>query len=188
MAESTPTPRTGTAGPTLPPGDRVAERRARLWAVLQDDATPQAEYFAAWLALQCESLPGAGGGLLLLRTAEGGSHPQAVWPAAVQPAPRDTPPRDTPARDTFPRDIGDLTRLGERALAEARLVVAWGRPATQGATANGTVALLIAQPLGPDGTPHAVVAVALAVPGGIERADPEAIGGQLRAAVGWLDA
>ena len=173
MAESTPTPRAAAPRPTLPAGDRAADRRALLWAVLQDDASPQAAYFAAWLALQCESLPGAGGGLLLLRTAEGGSHPQAVWPAAVQPT---------------GRDIGDLTRLGERALAEARLVVAWGRPATQGATANGTVALLIAQPLGPDGTPHAAVAVALAVPGGIERADPEAIGGQLRAAAGWLDA
>ena len=169
MAESTPTPRAGATGPTLPPGnrvgDRVAERRAGLWAVLQDDAAPQTEYFAAWLALQCEALPGAAGGLLLLRTAEGGSPPQAVWPNQ--------------------RDPADLTRLAERALAEARLVVAWGRPATPGTT---TVALFIAQPLGPDGAPHAAVAVALAVPGGIERADPEAIGGQLRAAAGWLDA
>ena len=165
MAESTPTPRAGAAGPTLPPGDRAADRRAGLWAVLNDDAAPQAAYFAAWLALQCEALPGAAGGLLLLRTAEGGSHPQAVWPNQGDPA--------------------DLTRLAERALAEARLVVAWGRPAAPGST---TVALFIAQPLGPDGTPHAAVAVALAVPGGIERADPEAIGGQLRAAAGWLDA
>ena len=147
----------------MPPGNRAAARHAALWTVLHDDTAAQADYFAAWLALQCEALPGANGGLLLLRTAEDGGHPQAVWPAQ--------------------HDTADLTRLGERALTEARLVVAWGR-----ATAQGIVALFIAQPLGPDGAPHAAVAVSMAVPGGIERADPEAIGRQLRAAAGWLDA
>jgi len=163
MAETTPTSRDIAARPAPPQGDRAAERRAALWAVLHDDAANQADYFAAWLALQCEALPGAAGGLLVLRTAEGGSHPQALWPSQHDPA--------------------DLTRLADRALTEARLVVAWGR-----ANAQGNVALFVAQPLGPDGAPHAAVAVTMAVPGGIERADPEAIGRQLRAAAGWLDA
>jgi len=168
MAETTPTPRDGAAATrppaaSLPASERAAARQAALWAVLHDDAAGQAEYFAAWLALQCDFLPGAAGGLLVLRTADGGSHAQAVWPTQ--------------------RDPADLARLAERALAEARPVVAWGRATTQ-----GTVALFIAQPLGPDGVPHAAVAVTMAVPGGIDRADPEAIGRQLRAASGWIDA
>ncbi len=167
MAETTPTSRDAARPPPRPaappPADRAAERRATLWAVLHDDAAAQADYFAAWLALQCESLPGATGGLLLLRTAAGGSHAQALWPSHYDPT--------------------DLTRLAERALSETRLVVAWGRAANQ-----GSVALFVAQPLGPDGAPHAAVAIAMVVPGGIDRADPEAIGRQLRAAAGWLDA
>ncbi len=171
MAETTPTSRDAARPATPPgappPGDRAALRRAALWAVLHDDAATQADYFTAWLALQCEALPGATGGLLLLRTEAGGSHAQALWPSQ--------------------HDLADLTRLAERALSETRLVVAWGRATGQGA-ADRSVALFVAQPLGPDGTPHAAVAVAMAVPGGIERADPEAIGRQLRAAAGWLDA
>ncbi len=170
MADTTATPRDAAAAARTPrpagaPADRAAERRARLWAIIHDDTAPQGEYFQAWLALQCESLPGAAGGLLLLRTAEGGTAQQAAWPAG--------------------RDPADLLRLGERALAEQRSVVAWGRrePGAQGA-----VALFVAQPLGPDAAPHAAVAVALAVPGGIDRADPEGIARQLRAAGGWLDA
>lgn len=180
MAETTPTPQAGASlaprAGMAPQGDRAAERRAALWAVLHDDNAPQADYFAAWLTLQCEALPGATGGLLLLRTAEGASHAQASWPVGAPSA---------------ARDLADLTRLGERALAEARLVVAWGRMAADAAGTAGapaTMALFIAQPLGPDGAPHAAVAVALAVPGGIARADPEATGAQLRAASGWLDA
>lgn len=168
MSETTPTPRDAAARPIAPPGDRAAERRARLWAILHDDTAPQAEYFAAWLALQCESLPGATGGLLLLRTAEGAAHPQASWPPANSPAPRDN---------------ADLARLAERALAEARTIAAWGRTPIQ-----GTMALFVAQPLGPDGAHNAVIAVTLTVVGGMDRADPETIGRQLRAASGWLDA
>jgi len=171
MAETTATPReTAAAARTIPPGgaaygDRAAERRARLWALVHDDTTPQAAFFQAWLALQCDSLPGASGGLLLLRTAEGAAVQQAVWPAN--------------------RDAADLARLGERALVEQRSVVAWGR---RDPGAQGAVALFVAQPLGPDGAAQAAVAVALAVPGGIDRADPEGIARQLRAAGGWLDA
>lgn len=165
MSETTPTPREPAARPAAPPGDRAVERRARLWATLHDDAAPQAEYFAAWLALQCEALPGATGGLLLLRTAEGGTHGQASWPPANA------------------RDNADLARLAERALAEARTIAAWGRTPIQ-----GTMALFVAQPLGPDGAHHAAVAVTLTVAGGMDRADPDAIGRQLRAASGWLDA
>ena len=167
MSETTPTPRDATARP-IPPGDRATERRARLWAILHDDTAPQAEYFAAWLALQCESLTGATGGLLLLRTAEGGTHPQASWPTPGTPAARDN---------------SDLARLAERALAEARTIAAWGRTPIQ-----GTMALFVAQPLGPDGAHNAVIAVTLTVAGGMDRTDPEAIGRQLRAAAGWLDA
>ena len=174
MAETIPTPRDGAAQarPMPPPTDRLAARRAQLWAVLHDDAAAQGEYFAAWLALQCESLAGANGGLLLLRGADA-SHVQATWPGGPDP---------------LGRDPADLLRLAERCLAEARAVVAWGRSPQPGA-----MALFVAQPLGPDGTPNAAVAVTLtvpggAVPGGIERADPEAIGRQLRAAAGWIDA
>lgn len=168
MSETTPTPRDAAARPVAPPGDRATERRARLWAILHDDSAPQAEYFAAWLALQCESLAGATGGLLLLRTAEGGTHPQASWPAPGTPSARDN---------------ADLARLAERALAEARTIAAWGRTPIQ-----GTMALFVAQPLGPDGKHNAVIAVTLTVAGGMDRTDPEAIGRQLRAAAGWLDA
>jgi multidrug efflux pump subunit AcrA (membrane-fusion protein) len=164
MAETIPTPRDGAAParPMPPPTDRLAARRAQLWAVLHDDAASQGDHFAAWLALQCEALAGANGGLLLLRGTDA-SHVQATWPAG--------------------RDPADLQRLAERCLAEARAVVAWGRSPQPGA-----MALFIAQPLGPDGTPNAAVAVTLTVPGGIERADPDAIGRQLRAAAGWIDA
>jgi hypothetical protein len=168
MSETTPTPRDAAARPVAPPGDRATERRARLWAILHDDSAPQAEYFAAWLALQCESLAGATGGLLLLRTAEGGTHPQASWPAPGTPSARDN---------------ADLARLAERALTEARTIAAWGRTPIQ-----GTMALFVAQPLGPDGEHNAVIAVTLTVAGGMDRTDPEAIGRQLRAAAGWLDA
>lgn len=168
MSETTPTPRDAATRPVAPPGDRATERRARLWAILHDDSAPQAEYFAAWLALQCESLAGATGGLLLLRTAEGGTHPQASWPAPGTPSARDN---------------ADLARLAERALAEARTIAAWGRTPIQ-----GTMALFIAQPLGPDGEHNAVIAVTLTVAGGMDRTDPEAIGRQLRASAGWLDA
>lgn len=168
MSETTPTPRDAIARPPAPPGDRATERRARLWSILHDDTAPQAEYFAAWLALQCESLAGATGGLLLLRTAEGGTHPQANWPAPGTPSARDN---------------SDLARLAERALAEARTIAAWGRTPIQ-----GTMALFVAQPLGPDGAHNAVIAVTLTVAGGMDRTDPEAIGRQLRAAAGWLDA
>ena len=169
MAETIPTPRDGAAPARAapPPTDRIAARRAQLWAVLHDDAAAQGDHFAAWLALQCEALAGATAGLLLLRGAEA-SHIQATWPA----------PADAPGRDP-----ADLRRLAERCLAEARPVIAWGRSPQPGA-----MALFIAQPLGPDGAPNAAVALALTVPGGIERADPEAIGRHLRAAAGWLDA
>src|SRR5690606_30983283 len=93
MAETTPTPQAGASlaprAGMAPQGDRAAERRAALWAVLHDDNAPQADYFAAWLTLQCEALPGATGGLLLLRTAEGASHAQASWPVGAPSAARD---------------------------------------------------------------------------------------------------
>jgi len=180
MAETTPSPRDGTAAARVaapaampsavaPPPRPANDRRTRLWAQLHDEATGQADYFQAWLALQCEEIPGTAGGLLLLRTAEGPTQQQAIWP---------------PHLALGGRDPADLARLAERALSEQRTVIAWGR---REAGAAAPVILFVAQPLGPDAAPHAAVALAVAVPGGMDRADPEGIARRLRAASGWLE-
>src|SRR5262245_40647659 len=73
------------------------------------DAGNEVAFCSAWLALQCSRIPGVTAGLLVIRQDDASTPPLSVtWPA----------------RDL---DLGDLSRLAERAYAERRAIVAPGR-------------------------------------------------------------
>ena len=92
------------------------------------DAGNEVAFCSAWLALQCSRIPGVAAGLLVIRQHDVSEPPVSVtWPA----------------RDL---DLGDLSRLAERAYAERRAIVAPGRI---GPDANPQpVGVLVALPLG----------------------------------------
>jgi hypothetical protein len=56
---------------------------ARLWAAFATAGSTEA-VCRSWLALQCRSMPGAGGGMVLLARPGGPFQPVAVWPDASQ--------------------------------------------------------------------------------------------------------
>lgn len=137
------------------------------WDTLADPNSDSTAFCQAWLDLQCTQIADIGSGLLLLRRGDGGSTVAATWP-----------------RDRgVPNELG---RLAERALVAGRAVIAWGRrrPTPERPLA---VDLLIAQPVGAAERPIAAVGVAIAVAGGIDTADPDAIARQLRWGTGWVD-
>jgi multidrug efflux pump subunit AcrA (membrane-fusion protein) len=148
-----------------------ASGHPRLWSGLTDGAEDRAGFCRDWLALQCGMIDGAVAGLLLLREQAGTDYrPIASWPDAS-------------------RDLGDLARMAERAIAERRSVAAWGRT-DPGTNQPQPVGLLIAHPIleGQDDgqPPFGAVAVAVAAPRGPVSVDPQAVAGQLHWGAGWL--
>jgi Barrel-sandwich domain of CusB or HlyD membrane-fusion/GAF domain len=138
------------------------------WHGLQD-AGNEAAFGSAWLALQCSRIAGVAAGLLLIRQADASARRLSVtWPA----------------RDL---DVGDLSRLAERAYAERRTVVASGRVGPDGSPAQ-PVALIVALPLGTAKEPIAAAAIALTTTTGRPVATPEIVAEQLRWGAGWLEA
>ena len=138
------------------------------WRGLQD-AGNEATFCSAWLALQCSGISGATAGLLVIRQLDATTPCLSVtWPA----------------RDL---DLGDLSRLAERAYAERRAVVAPGRIGPDASPAQ-PVGLIVAMPIGTAREPIAVAAVALTTPAGAPAAPPESVAEQLRWGAGWLEA
>jgi multidrug efflux pump subunit AcrA (membrane-fusion protein) len=115
-------------------------------------------------------IAGVSAALLLLREQGGGYRPIASWP------------------DTN-RDLGDLARMAERAVADRRNVVVWGR---QDPAMNlpQPVGLMIAHPIlevhDDAQPPFGAVTVAVAAPRGPTSGNPEAVAGQLHWGAGWL--
>ena len=89
-----------------------------------------------------------------------------------------------PTRDL---DLGDLSRLAERAYAERRVIVSPGRIGPDASPAQ-PVGLIVAMPIGTAREPIAVAAVALATSAGTPAAAPESVAEQLRWGAGWLEA
>jgi Barrel-sandwich domain of CusB or HlyD membrane-fusion/GAF domain len=133
------------------------------------DAGNEAAFGSAWLALQCNRIAGVTAGLLIIPQADANARRLSVtWPA----------------RDL---DVGDLSRLAERAYAERRAVVAPGRVGLDASPAQ-PVALIVAVPLGAAKRPIAAAAVALTTTAGRPVATPEIVAEQLRWGAGWLEA
>ena len=133
------------------------------------DAGNEAAFSSAWLALQCNQIAGVTAGLLIIPQADANARPLSVtWPARNL-------------------DVGDLSRLAERAYAERRAVVAPGRVGLDASPAQ-PVALIVAVPLGAAKQPIAVAAVALTTTAGTPVVDPETVVELLRWGAGWLEA
>jgi hypothetical protein len=133
------------------------------------DAANEAAFGSAWLALLCNRIAGVTAGLLIIPPADANARRLSVtWPA----------------RDL---DVGDLSRLAERAYAERRAVVAPGRVGLDASPAQ-PVALIVAVPLGAAKQPIAAAAVALTTTAGRPVATPEIVAEQLRWGAGWLEA
>src|SRR5947209_2778829 len=100
--------RSANADPALQLRMVPAETSTSHWHGLLD-AGNEAAFGSAWLALQCSRIAGVAAGLLLIRQVDASARRLSVtWLA----------------RDL---DVGDLSRLAERAYAERRIVVAPGR-------------------------------------------------------------
>jgi RND family efflux transporter MFP subunit len=84
------------------PGEEAA-----LWSAFAG-ATQAGEFCAAWLAIQCRSVPDSAAGLLLLQEGRGRFTPAAVWPDRA-------------------RDVTHLAKTAQQALADRRGIVAAGR-------------------------------------------------------------
>lgn len=131
------------------------------------DASNEAAFGSAWLALQCSRIAGVAAGLLLIRpVASDAQCLSLTWPA----------------RDI---QVGDLSRLAEQALAERRVIVAHGRVGPEASPAQH-VALVVALPLGAT-TPIAAAALALTTTAGTSDVAPETVAEQLRWGAGWLE-
>ena len=132
------------------------------------DAGNEVAFCSAWLALQCSRIPGVTAGLLVIRQHDASAPPVSVtWPA----------------RDL---DLGDLSRLAERAYAERRAIVAPGRIGPD--ASPQPVGVLVALPLGTAREPVAIATVALATSAGAPAVAPESVAEQLRWGAGWLEA
>jgi Barrel-sandwich domain of CusB or HlyD membrane-fusion/GAF domain len=133
------------------------------------DAGNEATFGSAWLALQCSRIAGVAAGLLLIRQVDASARRLSLtWPA----------------RDL---DVGDLSRLAERAYAERDIVVAAGRVGPDASSAQPVV-FIVALPLGTANEPIAAAAIALTTTAGRPVASPEIVAEQLRWGAGWLDA
>jgi RND family efflux transporter MFP subunit len=150
-------------------GDRTpGAAETQLWNVVTGAATDSAEFYRAWLALQCGMIAGTTAGLLLLRQPTGAASFAAVaaWPDAGQ-------------------DLSHLQPIAMQAAEQRRSIAAWGR--NEGAVVQHSLAsAVIAHPVGsgPDG-PAAVVAVVVAPRAG--SVDPQAVARQLHWGGAWLN-
>jgi hypothetical protein len=142
----------------------AATADAPAWATFAT-ASSDAEFCAAWLALQCGVVVGARTGLLLLRPPGG----QAYVPAAVWPDPR--------------RDVSYLTEAAERALTARRGVVLGVDAAEREYVAPGM--MHVAYPVEAGGEIHGTVVVEIVAR---PEAQLQAVLRQLLWGAGWLEA
>jgi multidrug efflux pump subunit AcrA (membrane-fusion protein) len=145
---------------------KTADPVEQVWVALLGDDADAARFARAWLSLQCSVVPRCRAGFLLLAFTPQTAPLTEAWPDTAAPA-------------------GELMRLAERAIRERRPSIAWAH--ARDASGQPILELQAAYPITVDQVSGAV-AVAVAMPRGIDAADPHELFQQLRWGTGWLAA